>query len=104
MANLKLWPHWLTHSLTDSPNYKEMLSHLKIEYPWWNNPIDFSDNGIDTLSGILFLVDQTCSDQDGDIIKEWSDYGLIEDHLNVCSHLGLGSDAEFTLTKWKGGA
>ena len=33
MANLKLWPHSLTgpltHWPTDSPNYKEMLSHLK---------------------------------------------------------------------------
>ena len=82
----------------------QSINVRKIEYPWWNNPIDFSDIGLDTLSGILFLVDQTCSDKDGDIIKEWSDYELIEDDLNVCSHLGLGSDAEFTLTKWKGGA
>ena len=29
MANLKLSPHSLTHSLSDIPNYKEMLSHLK---------------------------------------------------------------------------
>ena len=82
----------------------QSINVRKLEYPWWNNPIDFSDIGLDTLSGILFLVDQTCSDKDGDIIKEWSDYELIEDDLNVCSHLGLGSDAEFTLTKWKGGA
>ena len=29
MTDLKLSPHWLAHSLTDSTNYKEMLSHLK---------------------------------------------------------------------------
>ena len=64
MANLKLSPHSLTHSLSDSTNYKEMLSHLKKGWKFCQVKLpQFSETVCETknINVILLYTPKPCS-------------------------------------------